>query len=84
MRNNRTTSSGALDAGKIIELIRAHQPVSAEDLLRLLAEELPAGLADEQKLARIHNQLRHLVDVGQIRNKGSRRYPRWGLADGSA
>lgn len=84
MRDNRTSSSGALGAEQIIGVIREHQPVSAEDLLRLLADQLPAGLADEQKLARIHNQLRHLVDVGQIRNKGSRRYPKWGMADGGA
>jgi predicted transcriptional regulator len=77
MRGSRTTSSsGAVGAEQIIELIRAHQPVSAEELVRLL----PDGQPDAQKLARIHNQLRHLVDVGQIQNKGSRRYPKWGLA----
>lgn len=85
MRDSRDTSaSGAVGAGQIVELIRVHQPVSAEDLVRLLSEQspngLPDGLPDSQKLARIHNQLRHLVDVGQIRNKGSRRYPKWGLA----
>lgn len=77
MRDSRATSpSGAVGAEQIIELIREHQPVSAEELVRLL----PDGLPDAQKLARIHNQLRHLVDVGQIQNKGSRRYPKWGLA----
>lgn len=77
MRDSRaTSSSGAVGAERIIELIREHQPVSAEELVRLL----PDGLPDAQKLARIHNQLRHLVDVGQIQNKGSRRYPKWGLA----
>lgn len=81
MRDSRSTSSaGAVSAELIVELIREHQPVSAEDLLGLLADQLPAGLADTQKLARIHNQLRHLVDVGKIGNKGSRRYPKWGLA----
>lgn len=77
MRDSRaTSSSGAVGAEQIIELIREHQPVSAEELVRLL----PDGLPDAQKLARIHNQLRHLVDVGRIQNKGSRRYPKWGLA----
>lgn len=81
MRDNRVTlSSGALGAEQLIELIRAHQPVSAEALVHLLDDQLPAGLADVQKLVHIHSQLRHLVDVGQICNKGSRRYPMWGLA----
>jgi len=55
--------------------------VSAEELVSLLGELLPAGLPEAQKLARVHNQLRHLVDVGKVRNRGSRRYPRWGLAE---
>jgi hypothetical protein len=80
MRDSRSTSSaGAVSAELIIELISEHQPVSAEDLLRLLAGQLPAGQAETQQLARIHNQLRHLVDVGKIGNKGSRRYSKWGL-----
>jgi predicted transcriptional regulator len=82
MRERRTTSTAAaIDAGQLIDLIRAHQPVSAEALVRLLSDTLPATLSEAQKLARIHHQLRHLVDIGQIRNKGSRRYPAWGLAD---
>lgn len=80
MKGSRATSSSD-GAGQIIEAIREHQPVSAEELLRRLSDSLPAGLSDTQKLARIHNQLRHLVDVGQIRNQGSRRYPRWGLVE---
>lgn len=82
MRDSRATaSSGADSAAQIIEAIREHQPVSAEELARRLSGSLPAGLADAQRLALIHNQLRHLVDVGQIRNQGSRRYPKWGLAE---
>jgi len=81
MRDNRaTSSSSAIGAETIIALIREHQPVSAETLMALLADQLPAGLPEAQKFARVHNQLRHLVDVGQIRNQGSRRYPKWGLA----
>lgn len=83
MRDNRAaSSSSAVGAEAVIALIREHQPVSAETLVELLADQLPTGLPEAQKLARIHSQLRHLVDVGQIRNKGSRRYPKWGLADG--
>jgi len=82
MRDNRgISSSGSVGAEQIVELIRAHQPVSAEELVSLLGELLPAGLPEAQKLARVHSQLRHLVDVGKVRNRGSRRYPRWGLAE---
>lgn len=82
MRDSRTTSSsGAIGAEKIIALIREHQPVSAEALARLLSGQSPDAPADAQMLARINNRLRHLVDVGQIRNRGSRRYPQWGLVD---
>lgn len=83
MRDSRTTSSsGAAGAEQMIALIREHQPVSADALARLLSGQLPDAPPDAQMLARINNQLRHLVDVGQIRNKGSRRYPQWGLVDG--
>lgn len=71
-------STGAVDTERIMALIREQQPVTAEELARLLSDELPATLSDAQKLAGIHNALRHLVDVGQLRNKGSRRYPKWG------
>jgi len=82
MRDSRTTSTAEpIGAGQLIDVIRSHQPVSAEELVRLLSDVLPAALSEAQKLARIHHQLRHLVDVGQIRNQGSRRYPAWGLAD---
>jgi len=76
-----TSSSGAVGAEQIIELIREHQPVSAAALARLLSGQSPDAPPDAQILARINNQLRHLVDVGQIRNRGSRRYPQWGLVD---
>lgn len=82
MKDSRTTSSsGAIGAEEIIALIREHQPVSAEALARLLSGQSPDAPPDAQMLARINNRLRHLVDVGQIRNRGSRRYPQWGLVD---
>ena len=62
-------------------MIREHQPVSAEALARLLSGHSPDAPPDALMLSRINNRLRHLVDVGQIRNKGSRRYPQWGLVD---
>lgn len=81
MRDNQSvSSSSALGTEQLIELIRVHQPVPADEVVRLLSNVLPVGLTETQKLACIHNQLRHLVDIGQIRNKGSRRYPKWGLA----
>ncbi len=80
MRDDRVVSSpSGFSAEEIVELVRARQTVSAEELLDLLGDQFPAGLADAHRLARIHSLLRHLVDVGRIRNQGSRRYPRWGL-----
>lgn len=63
----------------IVALIRKHQPVSREDIDRLLLDKLPEVLSDEQKRNRIHNLLRHLATAGQIRNEGSRRLSRWVL-----
>ena len=74
-----SSSAGNSSSSALVDLIREHQPVSAEDLVGLLSDSLPVGLPEAQKLARVHNQLRHLVDVGQVRNQGSRRYPKWGL-----
>ena len=80
MRDSRSTPvPGAVSTELIVDLIREHQPVSAEALVLLLSGQLSAGLTEAQKLACIHNQLRHLVDVGKVGKKGSRRYPRWGL-----
>jgi hypothetical protein len=80
MRDRRSIAlSGLVDAGLIVALLRQHPLLSAEDMVGLLSEQLPAGLAEAQKLAGIHNQLRHLLDVGKICNKGSRRYPKWAL-----
>ena len=64
----------------IVKLINKHQPVTREDIDRLLLDKLPEVLTEEQKLNRIHNLLRNLAASGQIRNDGSRRFPRWVLA----
>lgn len=63
----------------IVELVREHQPVSREDIDRLLVDKLPELLTQDQKLNRVHNLLRHLVKAGAIVNSGSRRWPRWVL-----
>jgi ATP-dependent DNA helicase RecG len=63
----------------VVALVREHQPVSREDIDRLLLDKLPEVLTDEQKLNRIHNLLRQLVKAGDIVNSGSRRWPKWVL-----
>ena len=65
----------------ILQLIRQHQPVSREDINRLLLDKLPEVLSEDQKLTKIHNLLRSLAEVGQIRNAGSRKLSQWVLAD---
>lgn len=63
----------------IVELVREHQPVSREDIDRLLLDKLPEVLTQAQKLNRIHNLLRQLAEAGSIVNSGSRRWPKWVL-----
>lgn len=63
----------------IVALVRAHQPVSREDIDKLLLDKLPEVLTQEQKLNRIHNLLRQLAEAQLIRNAGSRRFSKWVL-----
>jgi ATP-dependent DNA helicase RecG len=63
----------------IVALVRAHQPVSREDIDRLLLDKLPEILTPAQKLNRIHNLLRQLAEARVIANVGSRRWPKWVL-----
>jgi len=63
----------------ILELIREHQPVSREDIDKLLLDKLPEVLSEEQKLTKIHNLLRNMTKAGLIRNEGGRKYSRWVL-----
>ncbi|HLG22240.1 MAG TPA: ATP-binding protein, partial [Candidatus Manganitrophaceae bacterium] len=64
----------------IVELIRKHQPVSREDIDRLLMDKLPEVLTKTQRLIKIHNLLSILsTKQRQIQNVGSRRYPKWVL-----
>ncbi len=64
----------------ILELLRQHQPVTREDIDRLLVDKLPEVLTREQKLNRIHNLLRQLAEAKAIVNAGSRRWPKWVLS----
>ena len=69
----------------IVIIIRKHQPVSREDIDKMLLDKLPEVLTKEQKLEKIHNLLANLSrKQGLIRNEGSRRYSRWILNDGLA
>ena len=61
----------------ILALVREHQPVSREDIDKLLLDKLPEVLTPAQKLNRVHNLLRQLADAGRIRNVGGRRWPQW-------
>ena len=63
----------------IVALVREHQPVSREDIDKLLLDKLPEMLTQEQKLNRIHNLLRQLAEARVIANVGSRRWPKWVL-----
>lgn len=66
----------------ILDLVRKHQPISREDIDRLLLDKLPEVLNREQKLAKIHNLISTLTGK-QIRNIGNRRFPQWVLMDNS-
>lgn len=64
----------------IVELIRKHQPVTREDIDRLLLDKLPEVLNEEQKMTKIHNLLTSLSGK-RIRNDGVRGKPKWVLID---
>ncbi|OGQ96832.1 MAG: hypothetical protein A2521_04870 [Deltaproteobacteria bacterium RIFOXYD12_FULL_57_12] len=66
----------------ILELIKKHQPVTRDDINRLLLDKLPEVLDDAQKRNRIHYLLGKLATEGRIRNEGSRKFPRWVLIKG--
>jgi ATP-dependent DNA helicase RecG len=63
----------------IVALVQEHQPVSREDIDKLLLDKLPEVLTQEQKLNRVHNLLRQLAAAQLIRNDGSRRFSKWVL-----
>lgn len=64
----------------IVKLVREHQPVTREDIDKLLLDKLPEVLSEEQKLSKIHNLLYELSHRQKlIRNVGSRRFSQWVL-----
>ena len=66
----------------IVKLVRIHQPVSREDMDKMLLDKLPEILTGEQKREKIHNLLMNLSrQRGLIRNVGNRRYSQWVVRD---
>ncbi|MFA6970303.1 MAG: RNA-binding domain-containing protein [Gallionella sp.] len=61
----------------ILKIIHEHQPVSREDIDRLLLDKLPEILSHKQKLTKLNNLIQGLARSGQIRNDGGRKYSRW-------
>lgn len=67
----------------IVKMIRELQPVSREDIDKVLLDKLPEVLTKEQKLEKIHNLLANLSrKERQIRNAGTRRHSKWVLSEG--
>jgi len=64
----------------IVDLVREHQPVSREDIDKLLLDKLPDVLTAEQKVNRVHNLLVSLSGK-RIRNAGTRQGSQWVLID---
>jgi ATP-dependent DNA helicase RecG len=63
----------------ILAVIKEHQPITREDIDRLLLDQLPEELDIAQKQNRIHYLLGKLVKQKKIRNEGTRKFPRWVL-----
>ena len=57
----------------ILELIKEHQPVTREDIDRLLLDKLPEVLSEEQKLTKIHNLLSSLSGRENSKHRFARR-----------
>jgi len=66
----------------VVALVREHQPVSREDIDRLLLDKLPEVLSHEQKLSKVHNLISSLSGKA-IRNAGTRQSPQWVLIEQS-
>lgn len=64
----------------IVALVKEHQPVSREDIDKLLLDKLPEVLTQEQRLSKIHNLLSSLSGK-RIRNAGSRTASQWVLIE---
>jgi ATP-dependent DNA helicase RecG len=66
----------------IVALVREHQPVSREDIDKLLLDKLPEVLTSAQKVSKVHNLISSLSGK-VIRNVGTRQAPRWVLIEQS-
>ena len=64
----------------IVALVREHQPVSREDIDKLLLDKLPEVLTASQKRTKIHNLLSSQAGK-TIRNVGSRSGSQWVLME---
>lgn len=62
----------------IVDLVREHQPVSREDIDKLLLSKLPEVLSADQKASRVHNLLTSLSGK-RIQNVGTRQASKWVL-----
>ena len=66
----------------IVALVREYQPVSREDIDKLLLDKLPEVLTPAQKVSKVHNLISSLSGK-VIRNVGTRQAPRWVLIEQS-
>lgn len=64
-----------LDA--IEALVREHQPISRQEIDRLLMDKLPEVMSGKQKKVKIHNLIAELARKEKIKNQGSRTKPAW-------
>lgn len=62
----------------IVNLVREHQPVSREDIDKLLLDKLPEVLSTQQKASKVHNLLTSLSGK-RIQNVGTRQVSKWVL-----
>lgn len=64
-------------------LVREHQPVSRQEIDRLLLDKLPEVLNEKQKKEKVHTLLYDLSKQRKIENRGSRARPAWHIPDPS-
>ncbi len=62
----------------IVDLVREHQPVSREDIDKLLMDKLPEVLSESQKVSKVHNLITALSGKA-IKNVGTRQASQWVL-----
>ncbi|MGV8109609.1 MAG: hypothetical protein AB2L10_09285 [Methanospirillum sp.] len=65
----------------ILLFITDHGPVSRKEIDELLLNKLPEVLTEEQKRSKIHNLLSILSRQKRIHNTGTRKEPKWIVAE---